>query len=192
VTALPSRPLTSRQGVTVPAALLPFIDAELREGTGDRAGHQACAAEGAHRSIVSTSVMARTFASSMTKGEVLRYAIAFALMRSRKIIRADERANICASRGTFWREATFQWARETQAVACSVGVHTSDAALEAAQRDTATGNPNPVGVIDGLEKDWANHLLGYHGVRSPPHIGRNPYVIHSIAGVAEIRSVALL
>jgi hypothetical protein len=50
----------------------------------------------------------------------------------------------------------------------------------------------PWGVIDGLEKDWANHLLGYHGVRSPSHIGRNPYVIHSIAGVAEIRSVALL
>ena len=50
----------------------------------------------------------------------------------------------------------------------------------------------PLGVIDGLEKDWADHLLDYHGVRSPPHIGRNPYVIHSIAGVAEIRSVALL
>src|SRR6478672_8325287 len=42
-------------------------------------------------------------------------------------------------RGTFWREATFQWAREAQAVACSVGVHASDAALEAAHRDTATG-----------------------------------------------------
>ena len=42
------------------------------------------------------------------------------------------------------------------------------------------------------KKDWANHVLGYHGVRSPSHIGRNPYVIHSIAGVAEIRSVALL
>ena len=50
----------------------------------------------------------------------------------------------------------------------------------------------PLGVIDGLEKDWADHLLDYHGVRSPPHIGRNPYVIRSIAGVAEIRSVALL
>ena len=30
-------------------------------------------------------------------------------------------------------------------------------------------------MIDGLEKDWANHVLGYHGVRSPSHIGRNPY-----------------
>ena len=29
--------------------------------------------------------------------------------------------------------------------ACSVGVNASDAALEAAHRDTATGNPNPVG-----------------------------------------------
>ena len=77
-------------------------------------------------------------------------------------------------------------------MACSVGIHALNAALEAAHRDTATGNPNPWGVIDGLEKDWANHLLGYHGVRSPSHIGRNPYVIHGIAGVAEIRSVALL
>jgi hypothetical protein len=44
----------------------------------------------------------------------------------------------------------------------------------------------PWGVIDGLEKDWANHLLGYHGVRSPSHIGG--ILMLFIASLAWLRS----
>ena len=47
-------------------------------------------------------------------------------------------------------------------------------------------------AIYGLEKDWAAQLWGHHGVRSHCHIGRNPNVVHSIAGAAEIRAVAPL
>jgi hypothetical protein len=39
-------------------------------------------------------------------------------------------------------------------------------------------------VIDGLENDWADQLLGHHGVGSDCRICRYPYVVHSGVGAA--------
>jgi hypothetical protein len=49
---------------------------------------------------------------------------------------------------------------------------------------------SPHGVIDGLEKDWSDHLLAYHRLRGHSRICQYPYVIYSIASVAEIRGLA--